>query len=331
VKQHAERCAWLVTAMVLAGTTSARAQPASAPRPWEQGISAEERLMAEELFDQAVELHEQLLRDQAATRYAEALSHWENPRIRWNLALVTKDMGQYLQAHEHLERALAWGREAFDEQDWRKITALRETLLERHLAVVEARCDQSGAEIALDGKPWFRGPGSARQVVLPGEHVITARRIGYFPMARNIVLPAGTQGAVTVSLSMDGIVEQRRWEAWKPWAVVGTGMAMAVLAAGFEVKARGDLAGATRELARECGGDPSCDPATPDAYRRGLLEHRIALGLVDLAGAVVVGGMAMVFFNQPRAYRTEDRPEGSFELVPIASPDRAGVSARLRF
>ena len=264
-------------------------------------------------------------------RYAEALSHWENPRIRWNLALVTKDMGQYLLAYEHLERALAWGPDAFDEQDWQELTAMRETLLARHLAVVEARCEQPGAEIALDGKPWFRGPGSARQVVLPGEHVITARKIGYFPTARNVVVPAGAQGAITVALSVDGFIEKRRWAAWKPWAVVGAGVAMAVLGAGFEVQARRDLAEAGPELTRECGSDVTCDPEFPSAYRRSLAEHRVAVGLLNTAGPVVVAGLAMLFFNQPHSYRTEDRPGGSFELVPMASPDQAGVSARFRF
>jgi hypothetical protein len=331
MKHRAERYALLITMAFLVDMASAQAQPEATPRPWELVVSAEDRRAADMLFERAVELHEQLLRDQAVMWYEEALSLWENPRIRWNLALVTTDMGQYLRAHEHLERALAWGPEAFDEPDWEKFTQMRQTLLREHLAVVEARCDQPDAEIALDGKPWFRGPGAARQVVLPGEHVLTARKPGYFPQARSIVLPAGTQGAVTVSMSVDGILEKRRWAPWRPWALLGGGVALGLAGAGLEWHAHGQLGKARDELAGGCGDQVSCDPATPISYRLGLWEHRIATGAMATAGAIAAAGLVLVFLNPPRSYRTESRDGGMFQLVPMASPDTAGVSARLRF
>jgi len=331
MRRRAERAAWLIIMILVAGTVSAQAQPQAAPRPWERDVAAEDRRVAETLFDQAVELHEQLLRDQAVARYEEALSRWENPHIRWNLALVMMDMGQYLRAHEHLERALSWGREAFDPPDWEKITGMRQTLLRQHLAVIEARCDQPHAELALDGKPWFRGPGAARQVVLPGEHVITARKPGYFPLARSIVLPAGTQGAVTVAMSVDGIFEKRRWAPWKPRAVLGGGLAVGIAGAALYWDARWQLRAARDELAARCDGQLICDPETPSAYRRGRWRHHIATGAMATAGTAAAAGLVLLFINQPRAYRTENRESGRFQIVPLASPDTAGVSARLRF
>lgn len=331
MRRRAEGAAWLITMIFLAGTATAQAQPQPELRPWERDVSAEDRRAAETLFDQAVELHEQLLRDQAVARYEEALSRWENPHIRWNLALVTMDMGQYLLAHEHLERALSWGPEAFDPPDWEKITGMRQTLLRQHLAVIEARCDQPDAELALDGKPWFRGPGAARRVVLPGEHVITARKPGYFPLARSIVLPAGTQGAVTVAMSVDGIFEKRRWAPWKPRAVLSGGLALGITGVGLYGDARWQLDAARAELAARCDGKLICDPATPSAYRRSRWGHRIATGAMATAGTAVAAGVVLLFINHPRAYRTENRDGGMFQLVPIASPDTAGVSARLRF
>jgi tetratricopeptide (TPR) repeat protein len=283
------------------------------------------------LFGEAVELHEQLLRDQAAARYEQALSHWDNPHIRWNLALVMMDMGQYLRAHEHVERALSWGAEAFDPPDWEKLTGMQQRLLRQHLAVIEVRCDQPDAELALDGKSWFRGPGAARQVVLPGEHVITARRPGYFPLARNVVLPAGTQGAVTVAMSVDGIFEKRRWASWKPWTVLGSSLAVGAMGTGLYWHARWQLDAARDELADDCGERPHCPPETPPAYRRSEWEARVATGTIAVAGTAAAAGLVLLFLNQPRAYRTENREGGVFQLVPIASPDTAGVSARLRF
>lgn len=331
MRRRAGGYARLITMFLLAGTAAAQAQPAATPRPWERDVSAEDRRAAEALFGQAVELHEQLLRDQAVARYEEALSRWENPHIRWNLALVTMDMGQYLRAHEHLERALSWGPEAFDPADREKITGMRQMLLRQHLAVIEARCDQPDAEVALDGKPWFRGPGAARQVVLPGEHVITARRPGYFPLARNVVLPAGSRGAVTVAMSVDGILEKRRWAPWKPWAVLGGGLAVGAFGAGLHWHARWQLDAARDDLEEHCGDKPTCPPQTPTPYRRGRWEDRIATGVIATAGTAAAVGLVLVFLNQPRAYRTENREGGRFQIVPIASPNTAGVSARLRF
>lgn len=325
------RLAWLVTMFLLAGPVSVQGQPRATPSPWERDVSGEERQRAEALFAQAVELHEQLLRDQAVTRYEEALSHWDHPDIRWNLALLTKEMGHYLRSYEHLERALAWGPEAFDEHDRDKLLAMRQMLLRQHLAVVEARCDQPGAELALDGKPWFRGPGEARQVVLPGEHVITAWKPGYFPVTRTIVLSAGVRGVVTIAMSVDGLIEKRRLQPWLPWAVISSGVGVGVMGAGLDWQAGRQLDQARHELARECGIALSCTPATPSSYGRALWEHRIGTGAIVVGGAVAAAGLALVLLNQPRSYRTKDRDGGTFELMPMASPDTAGVSAQFRF
>lgn len=329
MNQRAVRYAWLVTACLLAGTAPAQGQPDAAPRPWERDVPAEDKRRAEMLFAQAIELHEQLLRDQAAAHYQEALSLWENPVIRWNLALLMKDMGQYLRAHEHLERALAWEPGAFDERDRDKLLTMRQELLRQHLAMVEAHCDQPGAELAIDGKPWFRGPGSARQVVLPGEHLITAKQPGYFPVTRNIVLPAGAQGVVTVSMSVDGIFEKRRWKSWIPWTMAGSGVVTGMVGAGLDLYARRQHAQARRELAWACGS--GCAPATPRSYRGALWGHRIGTGAMVVGGTVAAASLMLVFFNQPRSYRTEDQGPGGFELGPMASPGTAGVSASFEF
>ena len=330
MKPRRLRHAWLIIIFWLAGTASAQGQPEPVSRPWERDVSAEDRRLAETLFAQASEFHTQLLRDYAVTRYEEALSHWDNPDIRWNLALLMKDMGQYLLAWEHLEAALAWGPEAFDERDRDKPLAMRQTLLQHHLAVVEARCDQPGAEVALDGKPWFRGAGGARRVVLPGEHVLTARKPGYFPVARTIFVLAGRPAAVTMLLSVDGIFEKRRWKPWMPWAVISSGVVMGVMGAGLDWDAFRLRNGAEGELA-ECVGMGMCEPKTPTSYDRALWEHRIGTGAMVVGGAVAAAGLALVFLNQPRVYRTEDRERGTFELVPMVSPDTAGASAQFRF
>ena len=328
MKPRVLRYIWLVAVCLLAGTAFAQGQPQAAPRPWERDVPAGDKHVAEALFDQGVELHMRLLRDQAIARYEEALSHWDHPDIRWNLVLLMKDMGQYLRAWTHLEAALAWGPDAFDEHEQENLLAMQQMLLRQHLAVVEARCEQPGAEIALDGKLWFRGPGKARQVVLPGEHAITATKRGYFSMTRNVVLPAGGQGVITLSMSVDGVIEERRWQPWMPWAVFAAGMATGMVGAGLDWHAGRQVERARREFLDECDGALSCEPVTSG---RALWEQRIGAGAMVVGGTVAAAGLALVLLNQPRAYRTENSDRGTFELGPILSPGAAGVSARFNF
>lgn len=326
---------WLVSAGSAHGQPQGDGAPdrafAPAPqRPWEREVTGEDRRQAEALFQEAVTAHEQLLRDQAQAGYEAALARWDNPHIHWNLALLMVDMGQPLRAYEHIDAVLAWGPDAFAEDDWAEFAGLRRRLLAEDLGVIEARSDQDGAEIALDGKPWFHGPASARQVVLPGEHVITARRPGHFPLARTVVVPAGAQGTVAITLSVDGINRERRWQPWLPWAVSASGALVAVVGVGLDRNVQ-RVDAFERELADKCGGKTMCDPATPSSYDRAVMKYRFALGSMIVGSTAVAAGLALVLLNQPRAYRTEDRGAGRFELAPIVSADAAGASARLRF
>src|SRR5512140_1984804 len=59
--------------------------------PWYQQSTADARLRAQALFQQAVDKHQQLLRGDAMKLYEQALTLWDNPDIRWNLALVLED------------------------------------------------------------------------------------------------------------------------------------------------------------------------------------------------------------------------------------------------
>jgi hypothetical protein len=72
--------------------------------------------------------------------------------------------------------------------------------------------------------------------------------------------------------------------------------------------------------------------ATPAAtpYDRGVTENRLAVGAFAAGGTVVAVGLALVWLNQPRTHRAE-APASPIELIPTVSPDRAGVSALIRF
>ena len=317
---------WTFFALSLAATPTYAEEPA---RPWEKDVSAEARAAADRLFNEGLDRHDELLLAQAAARYREALGHWNHPSIRLNLARVLDKMGQYLEAYQELEKALQWGMEAFDEDRRPAIEDLRTRLLDKHLAAIEVRCDEPGAKVLFDGKPWFVGPGVERRVTLPGEHVVTARKERFFPVVKTVPLVTGKTGAVTIVLDEDGFYYQRPWASWKPWAVVGAGVVAGVIGGGLFWRADGEFAGVNSKS--RCPEDDVCPPTSWNGYGRAETLNGAAVTSFVAGGAAITAGLVWAFLNQPRAHRTRPENEPTFNLTPLISRDATGLSLRWSF
>ncbi|KYF93357.1 hypothetical protein BE20_01150 [Sorangium cellulosum] len=322
-------CSWLSIAVLASRAAPAWAQAEAALPPWHEGVPEERKQAALELFMQGRDLHRRMVLGDAKKKYEEALALWEHPDLRFYLGRVLKMMGMPLLAYENLRLSLRWGPASLDPEDLEEARALMKELVERELAVVEMRCDELGAAVLLDGRPWFVGPGSARRFVTPGEHVISARKEGYFPLVEPVVVLAGAHASGALTLSADGIVTVRRWAAWKPWAVVGAGAGLGLAGAVLRWQADEHLDVAEQQFEDTCTS--SCAPTTTDTTSRGLTESRVATGLFIAGGATLAAGAVLVFLNMPRTYRSEDRGGVELRIVPAASGAIAGLSARLSF
>jgi hypothetical protein len=308
---------------------TARAQTVrTGGEPWYLHLPADVRQQAQALFAQAVEKHQQLLRGEAKELYEQALALWDNPDIRWNLALVLDDLGEYLRAHQQLDSALRWEADLGPHRlgQVRDRMKLLET---QRLARIETYGEELAAEITLDGKPWLLRAGRRSMLVLPGEHYIAARKPGYFPVTRTVYVKAGQLARVPLSMDEDRLLETRRWTAWKPWVVIGAGVAMAAMGTGLARQAFAHRDAAVVALAR-CE-ELACDSGPSDLYERADIEHRLAIGGIITGGTVVVAGLALAWINQPRAHRSEARPPSRIEFTPILSPYRAELSTFVRF
>ncbi|WP_437855855.1 tetratricopeptide repeat protein [Sorangium sp. So ce363] len=322
-------CSWLSIAIVACRAVPAWAQAEPALPPWHAGVAEERKQAALELFMQGRDLHRRMALGDARKKYEEALALWEHPDLRFYLGRVLKMMGMPLLAYENLRLSLRWGPASLEPGDHEAARALMKELVERELAVVEMRCDEPGAAVLLDGRPWFVGPSSARRFVTPGEHVVSARKEGYFPLVEPVVVLAGVQASGVLKLSADGIVTVRRWSAWKPWAVVGAGAGLGLAGAMLRLQADEHLEEAERQFEETCTS--GCAPTTTDTTSRAATESRVATGLFIAGGATLAAGAALVFLNMPRTYRSEDQGGVELRIVPAASGAMAGLSARLSF
>jgi len=322
--------ALIALALVLALPIARAETVRTGDEPWYPQVSASVRQRAQALFAQAIDKHQQLLRGDALVLYEQALALWDNPDIRWNLALVLEDLGQYLRAYQELDSAQRWGA-ALGTERLRGVRDRMAALETTRLARIEAVREEPGAEIKLDGEPWPRRAGLRSKLVLPGEHYIAAHKPGYFPVTRSVSVKAGQQARVALPMDEDRLFETRRWRGWKPWAMVGAGIAVTAVGAGLEWWAFVQQNAAMDALMHGCDTE-LCEPAsTPGLYDRGKLKNQLAVGAFVAGGTAVAVGLALAWLNQPRARRTEARAPSRIELTPILAPHRAELSALVRF
>jgi hypothetical protein len=302
-----------------------------APGPWQEGVSPADQDAAKVLFEEAVTMQRQWLLADAVARYEQALARWEHPKIRFYLSRTQEKMGDLVAAYENLRLALRWGLDAFPPEDAEVVREMQRRL-EAALSRIEVRCDEPGAEVFIDGKPWFVAPGGKQAVVRPGEHAVIARKAGFFTVTRSISVVPGKHATVDIGLSPETIV-RGRWEGWQSWhtgAVVATGAALALAGGVLEWQAVRDYEDYERRFRVACD-DPHCTPHQDhpdmaDRLRRARWENRGAIAAFGAAGAAVAVGAMLGWLDQPRPHRNQATGAVGVELTPLVTSDAAGVS-----
>jgi hypothetical protein len=286
--------------------------------------------LAAALFAQGTARFKQWRFDEAEEKYREALTHWEHPIIHLYLSRALEKQGRLVEAHQALQQALHPGVELLPADDVQVAEDLQ-TSLESRLAQIEVSCDVPGAEVFLDGAPWFTAPGRQRRMMGAGQHVLIARQPGYFPVAEPVSLLPGKQTRVVLRMTADLVHVERRWQPWQPWTVAGTGIAMSLTGGLFLWQARNDYATIQREL-DACTPEIACEKIPHRRLDGSVWKERIGTGALITGGAILATGLVGTLLNLPRTRRSE--PAGGVEdldIAPIVSGDTAGISARIRF
>jgi hypothetical protein len=294
---------------------SARAQPPPAqPRApaWSKAVMAARQRAAYKLFEEARQDRDAGMIGKAADEYREALGYWDDPIIRYDLALVLIELRDPVAAFEHLDTLLQSGpRVLADERVRAHAAMMRQRLLDHELATLVVTCWTNGARITVDNdeaRAWVIQTRAAaarpalitRQVrVRAGLHTIIAELPdGRLVPERRRVRPGA---AVHVTLAAPPPRMRRRWEdmTWAPWAVASTGLAFWVAGSALQRSALQLLDSAASRL-DECTRDSeSCLPdETIRLYNRAREQRMLGLVAYGLSGAAVVAGGVLAYLNR---------------------------------
>ena len=270
-------------------------------KPWAAGVSAADQKQALALYNQG---NEQFASDaflEALATYEQALAVWDHPSIHYNAAVCLIHLDRLVEAYAHLTQAMKYGAAPLGPALWKEAQSY-DKLLARQLGELEVSCDEPGAELTLDGKPLFTAPGTATRRVLTGDHQIVATKSPtHLTETRMVTVTSGDTTRVAITLRTREPARRlvRRWDAWKPWAVVVTGGVVAATGAGLYAWTAGDYDALDADIRdAQMAGMQLLDAED----RRDALDRRSILtyGTLVAGAATLATGFVLVVANQPR-------------------------------
>jgi tetratricopeptide (TPR) repeat protein len=323
------------------------ARDAAAPtdgegKPWNRGTTLAVREAANARFLEGNRLFDAPLFAQAAAQYKAALRTWPHPAFHYNLALAQLNLGQDVEAREHLERAVQYGEEPLGAAEFAE--AQRQlAALERQLGRITITCQTPGAVVSLDGVAVFTAPGRHQAWVMPQPmtHELTARKPEYLSKSKQISVAPGALEQVELELITleEAADANRRWATWKPWVVVGAGAATAAGGGVFHRLSARNVDRYDAEAVRlGCANDaamPGChDGQLPaelrDQLGRARQQHTVAVTGYITGGVVAAAGIVMLWLNRPRLDEEAPPSRGRrVVVVPAVSSDTFSLLVRI--
>jgi hypothetical protein len=316
----------LVVALLLA----LAATPASADVPWADGVSKAKQTQANALFAEGNQLFAQQAHALALERYAAAVALWDHPLIQFNMAVTLIRLDRILEAAETIDKALRFGAAPFPSPEQYQQALDYQKLVSGRVGSVEASCQQAGASVLFDGKPWFACPGKQAKRVLAGAHVLVAEADGFMTISRRLVVSGNETAHESLALlPLDAVALHYPTPRWIPWTTAGAGAAIGLGGLGLWFAGNSAMERFEAHFKEEC---PQGCSANLDANEteRDLARQRDSastqgnVGLAMLVGgtAIAAGGVVWaVVFNQP------SRVLPTVEVTPTS----VGAGASVRF
>lgn len=326
-----------VTFLSMSYVPVARAQ--STPKPWAEGVPDEEQKTANKLYKEGNALVRDSFLTQAVEKYEEALTYWDHPAIHYNLAiaLIGATTERPLEVHQHLVKAMSYEGKALNEDELKEAQRYL-SLIQQQLITLTIVCDEPDAEVFLDGKKLFVGPGKQEQLLRAGEHTISASKPGYETAVVTQIIPGGESKQVKLKIYRpeDLTRYQRRFDQWLPYAVGGGGVVVTAIGALLHASAASsyDEYDAAVRSCVEDGDNASCDDsAIRGSKDSGDTKQALGVSMYFIGGAAIAAGVTLLVLNRARPYRIdpEQADQEKMAVVPVVGKDTVGMSAMFRF
>jgi len=274
-------------------------------KPWAQGVPEATQDKANAIFEEGNQLFAQQAHAPALEKYRAAVAIWDHPLIRFNLAVTLIRLDRLLEAADELEKALRFGEAPFKKDLYQQALDYQ-ALLKGRVGYIEASCEQAGASVLLDGKPWFSCPGTQKMRVMAGLHAVVGELRNYLTSSRRIVVTGGATSTEKLTfVPLDSAVILRYpYRRWIPYTITGVGAALGLGGLGVWLAGRSQMNDFEDNFARDCpmGCDKalSTQPLLRDLRDSAELKGTIGVSMMIAGGAVTVGGVVMAILNRPQ-------------------------------
>jgi hypothetical protein len=295
---------------------------------WADGVSKDSQQKANALFAEANQLFAQQAHAPALDKYRAAIALWDHPLIEFNMAVTLVRLDRILEAADALDKALRFDQAPFPTTEQYQQAIDYQRLVAGRVGTISVTCQQQGATMLLDGKPWFTCPGTQTVRVLAGEHVVVGEAKGFMTVSRRTVVTGASSIAGTYTfLPLDevGTLEYPS-PRWLPWTVTASGAVLALGGAAFWVAGNTQMERFRTDYEDLCRD--SCDEdLDTNATERQLaaqrdgayLKNHVGIAMLSVGGAIVVGGAVWTIFNRPR------RVVPTLEVSPSSGAMRASL------
>ncbi|MFZ5442590.1 MAG: hypothetical protein ACOZQL_21450 [Myxococcota bacterium] len=331
--------AWICGALVLIALPALGADEPE--RPWAKGVPKDRQTKAIGLFREGNSALKESLFPKAAATYKEALQVWDHPAIHYNLALALVNLDQPVEVHEHLTAALKFGPAPLDDDKYQQAQRYL-ALIERQLTKVKVTCAFDGAQVRLDGRPLFTGPGEWEGQLRAGPHTLTASKEGLLPDERAVTLAGGDAQEFQLRVyRSEELTEYRRaFSPLIPVAALGVGAALVGTGAALHFGAQGTFKKYDEGIATcaSAGLDNAGCIPTPDLQSLRASGNGLQTGayvMYGVGGAALVTSAILFYVGRPIPFRKTVNVDASkppqVSILPILSPTGAGALAAIEF
>ena len=130
---------------------------------------------AEKLFKLGNRKFEQRDLDEAIRFYEKAYKVWPHPRILYNIAINLGHLSNPLESARKFRKVLAYAPGPIQATRYNEAAKLYRTLMKR-LSTLRVICKEPKTRLFVDGKLIGKSPIDTTVTVMPGRHMVSAKR-----------------------------------------------------------------------------------------------------------------------------------------------------------